>query len=160
MEERSMIHCLGHVGLGVKDLERSLEFYRDFLGMEVIMQLEVNDDRMGRVIGCPGARCRIAHLKLGPNVLELFEYSYPRGRDNAHAVQQYDVGLIHIGFEVQEFHDLLKRLRTKGVQFLGEPVEFRPGVWVLYFRGPDGEVCEFRQQPLARHAEKDSHAGV
>jgi len=26
-------------------------------------------------------------------------------------------------------------------------VEFRPGVWIVYFHGPDGEVCELRQVP-------------
>jgi len=26
-------------------------------------------------------------------------------------------------------------------------VEFRPDVWVAYFYGPDGEVCEIRQKP-------------
>jgi hypothetical protein len=31
------------------------------------------------------------------------------------------------------------------VRFLGKPVEFRPGVWIFYFFGPDGEVCEMRQ---------------
>ena len=48
-----MILGLGHVGLGVSDLERSLEFYRDFLGMEVIMELDISDDRIARVIGVP-----------------------------------------------------------------------------------------------------------
>ena len=32
-----MIESLGHVGLGVSNIEKSLEFYRDFLGMEVLM---------------------------------------------------------------------------------------------------------------------------
>ncbi len=71
-----MIKTLGHVGLGVSDMERSLEFYRDFLGMKVIMDLDIADDRIGRVIGTPGAKCRIIHLKLGEAVLELFNLSF------------------------------------------------------------------------------------
>ena len=37
------------------------------------------------------------------------------------------------------------RLQGLGIQCIGAPVEFRPGVWVFYFRGPDGEVCELRE---------------
>ena len=64
---------LGHIGLGVSDMKKSLEFYRDFLGMTVLMELDITDDRIGRVIGVKGATCKIAHLQLGDGVLELFE---------------------------------------------------------------------------------------
>jgi len=142
-----MIKSLGHVGLGVSNMESSLEFYRDFLGMEVLMELDVIDDRIGRVIGVQNAKCKIAHLQLGDGILELFEYSKPKGQNKAQNVNQYDQGLIHIGFEIDGFHDHIKQLEQKGIQLLGEPVEFRPGVWVVYFYGPDGEVIEFRQRP-------------
>jgi len=39
------------------------------------------------------------------------------------------------------------RLCAAGVAFLSAPVEFRPGVWIAYFKGPDGEVLELRQTP-------------
>ena len=143
-----MIHTLGHVGLCVKDVERSLEFYRDFMGMEVLMDLDVSDDRMVRLLGTPGVSCRIVHLKLGTGVLELFQFHHPEGEDKSRTMRQYDRGIIHIGFEINDFHKHVEFLKKKGVEFLGESVEFRPGVWVAYFRGPDGEVCELREQPI------------
>ena len=143
-----MILGLGHVGLGVSDLERSLEFYRDFLGMEVIMELDISDDRIARVIGVPGAKCRIVHLNKDGMVLELFNYYESAGKNVASCLRQFDYGLIHIGFEVSDFHNQVEALRKRGVEFLGEPIEFRPDVWIVYFRGPDGEVCEFRQRPV------------
>ena len=142
-----MIKCLSHVALGVSDIENSLEFYRDLLGMKVIMDLDVADDRIGRAIGVAGAKCRIVHLQLGEAVLELFEYTLPVGNNIATQMRQCDHGFTHIGFEVDNFHKQLEKLSEMRVKFLGEPVEFRPGVWVVYFQGPDGEVCEFRQQP-------------
>ena len=141
-----MIKSLGHVGLGVSDMKQSLEFYRDFLGMKVLMELDITDDRIGRVIGVKDAACKIAHLQLGEGVLELFEYTNPKGSNKAKNINQYDQGLIHIGFEVDDFHSHVEQLKQRGVQFLGELVEFRPDVWVAYFYGPDGEVIEFRQQ--------------
>ena len=108
------------------------------------MELDIRDDRIARVTGVPGAQCRIVHLKLGATVLELFEYSQPAGEKYAAQMQQCDRGLIHIGFEVHDFHNVVERFRRAGVPQLGEPVEFRPGVWIGYFRGPDGETCELR----------------
>ena len=142
-----LIKCLSHVAVCVSDIERSLEFYAELLGMKVTMDLDIADDRIGRVIGLPGARCRIVHLKLGETVLELFHYAFPLGENIADHMRQCDHGFTHIGFEVDDFHEQLERLKKAKVNFLGEPVEFRPGVWVVYFQGPDGEVCEFRQQP-------------
>ena len=142
-----MIKGLNHIGLGVSNMERSLEFYRDFLGMEVVMELDVTDDRIGRVIGIQNAKCKIVHLQLGDGVLELFEYSNPKGKNIANDTRQCDHGLIHIGFEINDFHTHVERLKKKNIQFMGEPVEFRPNVWVVYFHGPDGEIVEFSQRP-------------
>ena len=142
-----MIKSLEHVGLGVSNMEKSLEFYSGLLGMEVIMDLGVSDERIGRVIGVAGAKCRIVHLKLGDAMLELFKYYEPTGKNKAKGLQQSDQGLVHIGFVVDDFHKHVEQLQKRGIEFLGEPVEFRPNVWVVYFRGPDGEVCEFRQLP-------------
>ena len=141
-----MINSLGHVALSVSDMERSLEFYRDLFGMEVLMDLDIGDDRIAKVIGVPGVKCRIVHLKLGDSILELFKYfDTPPGKNKAKAMQQYDFGLTHLGFEVDDFHKHIEELKSRNVEFLGEPLEFRPNVWIAYFRGPDGEVCEFRQ---------------
>ena len=142
-----MIKSLGHIALSVSHLEKSLAFYRDLLDMKVLMQLNIEDDRIGRVIGVKGAKCRIVHLESGNGVLELFEYTHPQGSNKARTIHQYDHGLTHFGFEVDDFHMLMQKLRNRSVVFLGEPVEFRPNVWVAYFYGPDGEVCEIRQKP-------------
>jgi len=150
-----VIKNLGHIGLTVSDVTRSLEFYRDFLGMKVIMDLDITDDRMARVIGVPDAKCRIVHLQLGSGVLELFYYYQPVGENVASVMRLYDQGLSHIGFEVSDFDKHIGELRERKVQFLGEPVEFRPGVWVAYFRGPDGEVCEIRQQPESQRTDEN-----
>ena len=88
------------------------------------------------------------HLNKDGMVLELFNYYESAGKNVASCLRQFDYGLIHIGFEVSDFHNQVEALRKRGVEFLGEPIEFRPDVWIVYFRGPDGEVCEFRQRPV------------
>jgi glyoxylase I family protein len=141
---------LEHVALSVRNLDRSLAFYRDLLGFAVRRIIEPREAPMlGEIVAMPGARARIAHLMMGDNMLELFEYVDPRGKPPVADPRQADIGLIHLGFRSLDARRDYERLAAQGVSFLSAPVEFRPGVWVVYFRGPDGEVCELRQDDHA-----------
>ena len=141
-----MITNIDHVALSVADLERSLEFYRDIIGFEVVRILECGPEmRLGDVNGMPDSTARIAHLCLGNNMLELFEYQSPRGKEIPADRNQADHGLIHLGFTSTDARADYEKLKEHGVKFLGKPIEFRPGVWIFYFYGPDGEVCELRE---------------
>ena len=141
-----MITQLEHAALSVAHLDRSVAFYRDILGFGLIRIIEPRADAMlGTIVGLPGAQARIAHLRFGGDMLELFEYVAPRGTPIAPARTQADHGFTHIGFRTDDVCADYRKLKAQGVEFLSEPVEFRPGVWVVYFRGPDGEVGELRQ---------------
>ena len=141
-----MITGMEHAALSVQDLDRSIAFYQDFLGMELARIIESGPDMgLGDIVGIPGCSARIAHLTSGGLMLELFEYTDPRGRPVALDRTQADHGLSHAGFASTDVPGDCAVLKKAGVEFLGEPVEYRPGVWVVYFYGPDREVCELRQ---------------
>jgi len=143
-----MITNLEHMALSVADIERSISFYRDLIGLELIRELECGPEtQLGKVAGLPGCSARIAHLVNGENMLELFEYQDPRGTAMPADSRQADHGWVHIGFKSSDVRGDHTRLRDAGVEFISEPVEFRPGVWIVYFCGPDGEVCELRETP-------------
>ena len=143
-----MITTVDHAGLSVADLERSLAFYRDLLGLRLLRVLDYGpESELGRVVGMPACRARIAHLLLGSTMVELFEYAEPPGRAMAPDRRQADHGWIHVGLASTDTRGDCARLREAGVEFLSDPIEFRPGVWIAYFKGPDGEVIELRQLP-------------
>jgi len=133
-----------HVAMSVKDMEKAIAFYRDIIGMEKVFDREFGEG-MGKLIGIKGTQVRIVHMKLNDSVVELFDYRYPKGREPRPDPQQSDYGLTHIGFMVEDFWGTYRHLVDHGVQFLGEPVEIRPGVFVAYFRGAEYEVCEIRE---------------
>ena len=141
-----MITGIDHCALSVSSLERSIAFYRDILGFKLIRTLECPpESKLGGVVGLPGCAARIAHLQSGALMLELFEYEKPRGRRIDADRTQADNGWSHLGFTSDDVRKDFKDLSRQGVKFIGEPVEFRPDVWIVYFYGPDGEVCELRQ---------------
>jgi len=135
---------ISNVGLSVKNIEKAIAFYRDVVGMEKVLDREV-DSPLARIVGIEGAKARIVHMKLGEALVELFDYQNPKGRDPRPDQNQSDYGLTHIGFMVEDFWGTYQHLLNHGVEFLGEPVEIRPGVFVGYFRGVEYEVCEIRE---------------
>jgi catechol 2,3-dioxygenase-like lactoylglutathione lyase family enzyme len=141
-----MITNIEHVALSVANLERSIAFYRDIIGFKVARILECEPEmRLGDVNGMPGCTARIAHLYLGNNMLELFEYQNPQGKKIPADRNQADHGFIHLGLTSTDAQADYERLKERRVKFLSKPIEFRPGVWIFYFYGPDGEVCELRE---------------
>jgi catechol 2,3-dioxygenase-like lactoylglutathione lyase family enzyme len=133
-----------HVAISVQDMDKVIAFYRDVIGMEKVFDREFGEP-MARLIGEPGARVRIVHMRLDESVVELFDYRSPEGRAPRPDPRQSDYGLIHIGFIVEDFWGTYRHLCDHDVAFLGEPVEIRPGVFVAYFHGAEYEVCEIRE---------------
>jgi len=141
-----MMPVLEHMGLSVADIERSIRFYRDLLGLELVLRIECPaESKLGDVVAMPQCSARIAKLKSGNIVLELFEYQHPHGNTIAPNKTQADHGFSHIGFASDDIHGDYERLQRHGVKFYGSPIEYRPDVWNVYFYGPDGETCELRQ---------------
>jgi catechol 2,3-dioxygenase-like lactoylglutathione lyase family enzyme len=141
-----MIEGIEHIALSVSDLDKSIEFYCKYLRCEVIRIIEANSNLLlGKVVGMPGCSARIAHLKSGSNMLELFEYIEPRGEKIQLDHKQADNGFIHAGFRSSDVRNDYLKLVNEGVIFISEPVEFRKDVWICYFYGPDNEVCELRE---------------
>ena len=139
-----MFKRMDHVAISVKDMEKAIAFYSDVIGMEKVFDRKF-DAPMAKLIGVEGTEVRVVHMKMGEAVVELFDYMYPKGREPRSDLQQCDYGLTHIGFMGEDFQATLRHLRDHRVEFLGEPVEIRPGVSVAYFRGVEYEVCEIRE---------------
>jgi catechol 2,3-dioxygenase-like lactoylglutathione lyase family enzyme len=141
-----------HTGYTVSDLDRSVAFYRDLLGCEVIATQEKQGGYLAAIVGYPDAHVRMAHLRLpdGEHVLELFEYLAPAG--SRADVEPRNVGASHLCLVVDDLQALYERLRERGVDsFVSPPVEVDTGINTgghgLYLRDPDGITVELFQPP-------------
>ncbi len=139
-----MFKRMDHAAISVKDMEKAIAFYQDVIGMEKVFD-RTFDAPLAKLIGVEGTEARVVHMKMGEAMVELFDYKHPKGREPRPDHQQSDFGLTHIGFMVEDFQATLQHLIDNGVELLGEPVEFRPGVFVAYFRGVENEVCEIKE---------------
>ena len=135
-----------HIGISVSSLEWSIAFYRNLLGFELLRIIECPaEGNLGTVAALPGACARLAQLALGDSTLELAGYERPRGRPVPPDSTLADIGFSHVCLATDDIQADHARLRDAGVPFYTEPMEYRPGVWMAYFCGPDGETCELRQ---------------
>jgi len=139
-----MIESMEHVGLSVSNIDRSIDFYCKNFDFEVLRTLE-GTEILGKVVGMPGCKATVVHLKKGDKVLELFHYREPNGKLIPVDRIQADKGFNHIGFRSSDVRKDYQKLKDAGVRFISEPVELRENVWLCYFYGPDGEVGEIRE---------------
>lgn len=143
-----------HTGYTVADLDRSLGFYRDLLGMEVLATQEKEGGYLAAIVGYPDAHVRMAHLRMpgSDHVVELFQYLAPTG-GTPERIEPRDVGTAHLCFLVDDLQSAYARLRDAGVEsFVSEPVAVDTGIntggFGLYLRDPDGIVVELFQPPV------------
>jgi lactoylglutathione lyase len=144
---RDRVRGIHHVGITVADLDRSLAFYRDLLGMRVI---GISVEAVGEIVGLPGASARIADLDAGGGqLLELIDYG--TGAGDASPRDPDAVGSCHVSIEVDDLTGALERLAGAGHLPMGEVTELSlGGVWegctIAYLRDPDGVVIELLQR--------------
>ena len=140
-----MIKGLEHMGLSVANMERSLKFYRDLLGMEVVEDMdfssELYDGKYGRILALENARGRVALVKKGTMQFELFEFARPTPEQSDPQRPVCDHGITHFCIEVGDIEGEYQRLKQAGVPFHCPPLDFGTAK-ATYGRDPDGNVFE------------------
>jgi catechol 2,3-dioxygenase-like lactoylglutathione lyase family enzyme len=139
-----------HASFTVSDLSRTVAFYRDLLGFEVLRERpEIIHSYWRAEVGFPDAISRDAYLRIpGSDLcLELIEYQHPRG--SPQNLTPNNPGSSHICYNVDDIQALFAKLKAAHVQFISEPTYLdagpNKGGWALYMRDPDGIVVELFQ---------------
>lgn len=120
-----------HTMIRVRDMDASLAFYRDTLGLEVVEHFEL-----------PGADATLAFLKDPATGMEI-ELTYNHdGRD-------YDLGdaFGHLAFFVKSVDEKYEELSTKGVEFPLKPKTMKNGTRIAFAADPTGYKIEFIEDP-------------
>lgn len=119
------------IGIIVSDIEASLAFYRDRLGLEKVQEAPLWFGTMHR-------------LAFGDSFIKLVDPKQPppAGTPGLHSV----LGFRYITFQVANIDALCDELAAAGVTFAIEKNEFMPGVTIAMVNDPDGNIVEFVQR--------------
>ncbi|MBI2758051.1 MAG: methylmalonyl-CoA epimerase [Chloroflexi bacterium] len=104
----SKIKQISHVAVVVNDMDKSLLFWRDALGLEMTELRDV-----------PAEKSTIAFLPAGQAEVELVR---PTSDDSGIAkyLAKRGPGMHHICLEVDDIEDMLAQLKGKGVRLINE----------------------------------------
>ena len=137
------VQTIRHTGIVVSDMARSLEFYRNLLGLEVWADFQDDSEMVQAVTGVPGAKIWMVKLKTPDGTsIELLKYlSHPQpipppGR-------ACDVGCNHVAFQVVDLDALYEKLSQHEIRFHVPPMVTSDGsVKLTYCRDPEGVIVE------------------
>lgn len=125
-----MITGIGHVAFKVSDLEKSLDFYCNKLGLKEAFRL-YNDD------GTPW----IVYIKINSdNFIELF----PNGK-GVNLPDSEKTGYQHLCLRVDNIFKTLEELKERGIEITGEPTKGLDGNYQYWLKDPDGNPIELMQ---------------
>ena len=148
-----MLQGIVHVGLTVSDMDASIDFYANILGLHyegtVLMQGEETDLLFHK----KDCKVKLAYLN-GGNIgssppIELIQFIREDGEKIPSSLTK--TGISEVCFGVEDIHVAYEALSAKGVEFLSQPQYFdftQQGFGkskAVYFKDPDGIILELLQ---------------
>ena len=104
---------LDHVGIAVSDLQASLAFFKDVLGLHVEMSEEIASQKV-----------RAHFLSTGQSTLEMLEATAPDS-PIAKYLEKRGPGMHHVALRVDDIDAALAHLKSRGIRLIDE--QARPG---------------------------------
>jgi catechol 2,3-dioxygenase-like lactoylglutathione lyase family enzyme len=108
----------------IANMERSLGFYQDLLGLNIVRDKVRSGSSYEGIIGIPNVKLRVVLLEDGStgNLLELVQYLEPEAQ--GHIPREDEIGSSNLCFVVDDLTAMYHRLRRAGIASRSEPIDF------------------------------------
>jgi catechol 2,3-dioxygenase-like lactoylglutathione lyase family enzyme len=142
-----MLKAFFHTGFVVKDLEKTIDFYTNVLGLRVAGRMERSGDFACQLLAFDNAHIKGAFLDLGEgHQLELIQYLQPPSGSGG--INRNDLGASHLAFFVENIEEFYTDKSQRGLRFNSEPAALHDDGGrllrkALYAQDPDGNWLEF-----------------
>jgi len=140
-----MIKDVRHIGIVVSDMEKSLKFYRDLLGLKIKSLVNEEGEFLDNMLAHENVKNRVAKLvtEQGNALVELIDsrlYGNKKDRDF------FTIGASHFAFTVDDLEKTYDYLVKNGVKFTAPPQQTPDGfAKVTFCEDPDGTPIELVQ---------------
>lgn len=113
-----------HIGIAVKNLDETIKFYSDVLGLEV-QGTEVVEEQ----------KVKVAFLPIGDTEVELLESTTDDG-PIARFIEKNGEGMQHIAFAVENIEEAIAEMKEKGMRMIDETPRYGAGGAKIAFVHP------------------------
>jgi methylmalonyl-CoA/ethylmalonyl-CoA epimerase len=127
-----------HIGIAVKNLRESIEFYEKVLNLKCYKIEEVADQKV-----------KTAFFQVGQTKIELLESTSEDGPINKF-IEKKGEGIHHIAYAVENLQESLDSVKSKGVQLIdSEPRLGAEGLNIAFIhpKSTFGVLTEFCEKP-------------
>ena len=131
-----MVTKIDHIGVAVKNLEESLKFYQETLGLE-LHGVEIVEEQ----------KVKVAFLPIGDTEIELLESTDVDG-PIAKYIANKGEGVQHIAYRVDDIEKAIADMLSKGVRMIDEKPRYGAGGAKIAFCHPKStngvlvELCQ------------------
>jgi len=125
-----------HIGIAVKNLDETIKFYQDVLGLELHGSEVVEEQKV-----------KVAFLPVGDTEVELLESTSEDG-PIAKFIERNGEGVQHIAFKVENIEEAIEYMHSKGMKMIDEKPRYGAGGAKIAFVHPKSshrvlvELCE------------------
>jgi len=132
------IKKIEHIGIAVKNLHETLEFYEKVLGLKCYKIEEVKDQKV-----------KTAFLMVGETKIELLESTDPEG-PVAKFIDKRGEGIHHLAFAVDDVNISLKQMEQQNVKLIGNSTRKGAEEFQIVFLHPKStfgvliELCQHK----------------
>lgn len=113
-----------HIGIAVKNLDETIKFYQDVLGLE-LQGTEVVEEQ----------KVKVAFLPCGDTEIELLESTSEDG-PIAKFIEKSGEGIQHIAFKVDDIEEAIEYMKSKGMQMIDQTPRYGAGGAKIAFVHP------------------------
>jgi len=128
-----------HIGIAVKNLDESIKFYQDVLGLKCYAIEEVEDQKV-----------KTAFFQVGQTKIELLESTEPEGPIGKF-IEKRGEGIHHIAFATDSLEKALKELSQKEIKLIDEkPRKGAEGLNIAFLHPKNtfGVLTELCEKPI------------
>ncbi len=127
-----------HIGIAVKNLDESIKYYENVLGLKCYAVEEVKDQKV-----------KTAFFMVGQTKIELLESTEPDGPIGKF-IEKKGEGIHHIAFATENLKVALKEIESKGIQLIDkEPRKGAEGLNIAFLhpKSTNGVLTELCEHP-------------
>ena len=133
-----------HTSFTVSSLDRSVGFFRDCLGFDLVSRAPRDPAIVQRITGVDGADMEIAFLRGPGHTVELIEYKAPAAKGRVEA-RPCDTGFAHLALNVDDLDRVAAEMKSTGAEFVLPTNSPEPGVRYAFIKTPEGVLMELTE---------------